>query len=280
VTNVNGCDLSTADDYTQSPGAAILKVNGQYKPACLKIGSGSGLSIKDDFALHPLRGGTVDANGNATPDAETIFPNVDSGNKLVQIYMPSAGTFGFYCANHPATEKGVVFATWNLAIESCEYYCNTVRFNCIGAYQQFNPSIYDRDCETICDPWPYTGWGNSSGFSAGCHLYYAEKAANDPAQFCHSAGLGTDKCGSPCENFCYAQSAMCGFTAYPNGLQDCLATCPSFIPLDQIAYDFLSPVSSGDSVACRMHYLDVAAMTIGGAAENCPHLAAVSDVCK
>lgn len=280
--DMNGCTTITAEDHTWSNSVTITKMGNAYKPSCLKVIGGVYLTVIDDFQAHPLRPGVVDANNMAAQDAVSIVPVVDSGTSVL-LYEPVLGTFGFYCASdYGIGEKGAIYVMSGPPLESMQNYCNTIRENCTGSYQQYDAAIFGRDCEKL-SKWGLSGWFQSSGLSVGCHLTYAGKAAMNPAQFCDAAGPLSSTCGTPCENFCHAAVSVCyGVDIFPpdTTIAQCLVDCQTFLPLDQVPYNFSAPALSGDSLACRMHYLDVAAMALGTDAANCLHVATVSDVCN
>jgi hypothetical protein len=116
-------------------------------------------------------------------------------------------------------------ATYSVA---CQSYCMTMQANCTGA----NAAYDDMEtCQRYCNEagWPTTGNGRNTDNSLECRAYYANVAATVPVMApnaCAYAGpSGGNVCGTRCEDFCTALSALCPTTSH---LDTCMSTCGAF----------------------------------------------------
>ncbi len=162
---------------------------------------------------------------------------------------------------------------------SCDAYCAEIATNCAGDQQQY----VDTDgCMGVCATFDPGTIDDKSGATLGCHLYHGGvPAAGDPATHCAHAGpLGGGSCGNDCDNFCEIAVAVCGSQATPPyaDVAACKTACEGFA--DTTAVPYSAKVNSGDSLACRMYHLSVAASSVDAATTHCPHVAAVSSQCN
>ena len=160
--------------------------------------------------------------------------------------------------------------------DACQSYCERLQNNCTGDFQQFGTVD---DCKATCKFYPAGGDGDQSGHSLGCRATKAANAAEgDQATFCPQAGpTGGGICGSPCESFCKLAMAVCtGGNAQWNNEQECLNECLTYPDLN--AVPFSSNVTSGDSFACRMYHLNVAAVVDPDI--HCTHIDTDSPPCS
>jgi plastocyanin len=109
---VNGCDMTTATDYTMMAPPPITFANGNftYAPKCIKVKAGAMLTFNGNFVSHPLLGGVV-AGGMAIPAMSGPFVPVTSTGTTKTFTMSSVGTFPYYCVAHAVSQNmdGVVF---------------------------------------------------------------------------------------------------------------------------------------------------------------------------
>jgi hypothetical protein len=80
-------------------------------------------------------------------------------------------------------------------------------------------------------------------------------------------------CGANCASFCALAAAVCP-GAFPDG---CDTFCPS-LPDDTANY--FAGATSGNTFACRMHALTLAAVNAASAVTHCPDIKAVSPHCQ
>ncbi|MFO0684750.1 MAG: plastocyanin/azurin family copper-binding protein [Sandaracinus sp.] len=95
---LNGCTASTAFDFT-SQGTVTIDVAGlAYTPQCIRVRTGTIVTLNANFGFHPLRPGTVSA-GVATPDPTSPIPSRDAGTSATFTVL-APGAYGYYCNNH------------------------------------------------------------------------------------------------------------------------------------------------------------------------------------
>jgi hypothetical protein len=150
---------------------------------------------------------------------------------------------------------------------SCEEYCTLVDDHCTGDLAQYSGVAA---CEAVCAAMPPGEVGDELGNTVGCRTYHAIAAAEDADTHCPHAGpSGGMVCGSPCESFCTLAAGLCldGNAQYAD-TEACLAECMMF-PTDSDSIE-------GDTYACRMYHLTVAALDPD---THCPHIVLDSPVC-
>lgn len=154
---------------------------------------------------------------------------------------------------------------------SCAQYCTLVADHCEGDLQQYPGSV---ECEMICASLPPGTAQDTLGNTLGCRVYHAGNAVEDPAGHCRHAGPGGDGvCGGNCESFCTLAAELCtGDNAQFASTEECVSECAQF-PTDP---PFNATIMDGDSFACRLYHLSVAALQ---PATHCHHIGLVSDVC-
>ncbi|NUP04560.1 MAG: hypothetical protein HOW73_00685 [Polyangiaceae bacterium] len=162
------------------------------------------------------------------------------------------------------------------AAATCDAYCTTITEGCVAANAQYASK---EACVAECAAFPQGDAGAMSGNSLECRAYHASVAAGgtDPAIHCvHAGPLG----GGPvamagcvdemnvCNAFCQIAEEVCGdidgyyeFTSF----DDCKTKCGT---IDNTTADFNIDETSGDTLACRMYHLSVAATD----ETHCAHL--------
>lgn len=153
----------------------------------------------------------------------------------------------------------------------CESYCTTISETCTGDMQQYGTT---QQCLDVCATLTPGSVDDDQDNTVGCRLHYANEAAEDPEGFCRAAGPGGDEiCGGDCQGFCQIQSEACvGDDEQFANNTDCISACTNFD--DSVPYS--SNVVDGDSRACRLYHLTVAATN---PEVHCPHITADSPVC-
>ena len=139
----------------------------------------------------------------------------------------------------------------------------------------------DAGCKGVCAKFDPGTLADMGGATLGCHLYHGGMpAASDPGTHCPHAGpLGGGACGADCDNFCEIAVAVCSTQATPPyaDVAECKTACIDFVDTATVPYS--AKVSSGNSLACRMYHLSVAASSSANAEVHCPHVAATSSTC-
>lgn len=160
---------------------------------------------------------------------------------------------------------------------SCGDYCTNVAANCTADDEQY-PS--EASCLAICATFAEGEKGATTGNTLGCRDYHGgDPASMAPQVHCIHAGPlggGDTFCGDVCESFCAINLAVCGTVAYADQMA-CETACAGFPGLDMVPYN--TGAVSGDSLACRMYHLSVAAQSDMDAGIHCPHTQEVSTQC-
>ena len=101
---VNGCTAASATDMTGQAAVTVAISGFAYSPPCVKVDTGTVVTI-DASTVHPLRPGT-DCHEDTTGQSP-----ITSSTSNEAVTFGSAGTFGFFCANHCVSNgmKGAVF---------------------------------------------------------------------------------------------------------------------------------------------------------------------------
>jgi hypothetical protein len=155
--------------------------------------------------------------------------------------------------------------------DACSDYCKLVSDHCKD-HPQYAGTL---DCERTCLAMPVGESGAMSGNSIACRTSHAILAAEDAALHCPHAGpSGGDLCGGACESFCTLAVVLCTdqHEVWPN-VEACAGDCVQF-PSDP-PYD--ATVLSGDSYACRLAHLTLAALQ---PEVHCDHIRPDSPTCE
>jgi len=175
-----------------------------------------------------------------------------------------------------ATTAGVATAadestTSEIAAPSCSEYCGLITDHCGDAQAQYSGATA---CEAVCEALPPGTVDDELGNTVGCRTYHSIVAAEEPETHCVHAGPGgSGVCGAPCESFCGLAAELCtGADQQYDDTEACLAECmmfPDDVPTSTDA-------TEGDSYACRLYHLTVAALQPD---VHCPHIVLDSPVC-
>ena len=158
------------------------------------------------------------------------------------------------------------------AAPTCASYCTSVMANCVGANAQYSS---EAACLGSCSAFAAGASGATSGNTLGCRAYHAGASTADVVVHCPHAGpAGDATCGSNCESFCTVAIAKCAGTFTDLGA--CTTACAAF-PTNAAHYN--QSTTSGNSFACRMYHLSVAATDSTQATTHCPHITTVSATC-
>ncbi|WAS90106.1 hypothetical protein [Nannocystis punicea] len=153
----------------------------------------------------------------------------------------------------------------------CADYCADIMARCTGPEAQY-PSA--DSCVRACTSFPAGARGDVSGNSYACRRYHIDAAAMDAPTHCVHAGPGGGgACGDNCEGFCAIAVSVCP-TEHPS-VDACLGACMGFV--DDEKFD-IGDVA-GDTLACRLYHLTVAAGSDDDAAVHCPHTVQASPPC-
>lgn len=157
------------------------------------------------------------------------------------------------------------------AEDPCPQYCSLIADHCEPDLAQYSGQVI---CEATCALMDPGEPGDVLGNTASCRLHHATLAAESPEPHClHAGPTGDTTCGGPCESFCSLAAVACTDELSPFGSTDgCIAECESWNPEPR----YLTTVQTGDSYACRMYHLTLAAVQ---PAEHCSHIATDSPVC-
>lgn len=155
---------------------------------------------------------------------------------------------------------------------ACALYCGTIVAACVGDVAQYPGA---ETCLHACRALPPGLPGDLAGNSLACRRAHAGLAVDDPAAHCAHAGPGgAGVCGSNCEGFCAIATVTCP-EEHPDR-DACLAACAGFADVEP--YDIGD--AAGDTLACRLYHLVVAAADPQAALAHCPHTTAASPPCQ
>jgi hypothetical protein len=170
----------------------------------------------------------------------------------------------------------------------CATYCTHLQADCTAA----NAQISMMNCMGTCMAFPPGAATDTSGNTLGCrnyHLQNIEVRGMSPATHCPHAGPvggpiagATAVCGtSPCDDFCAAQTKVCGTDAAPvmvggmtiTNRYPTLAACTTACALFTKTPEASPSVTTGNTFACRIYHLtNAAAQTaFAGAQAHCGH---------
>lgn len=153
----------------------------------------------------------------------------------------------------------------------CEMYCSAMMAACGGVNAQYT-SV--ESCIGACGGMPPGNPGETSGNSLSCRIYHAGMASIDPAVHCvHAGPSGAGACGQNCEGFCAIANSICP-AEHPT-VDQCLGNCQVFPDTEP----YNTEDAAGDTLACRIYHLMIAATSPGDAEVHCGHTLAGSPVC-
>jgi hypothetical protein len=179
------------------------------------------------------------------------------------------------------TNASSAASTSSGGMATCAGYCATIDANCGSPFTQY-PS--EASCLAICAAFMQGDPGDMSMNTLECRNYHAGTPAQGmPDPHCvHGGPLGGgpdagNGCGmNRCVSFCRAATAVCTGANTVWGTQaECEMDCMGIT--DDL--DYSTAVTGGDSLACRMYHLSVAAQGGADAATHCPHIDVVSGPC-
>lgn len=237
-------------------------------PACFKDdGRATDANVT---TIDQSTGDLTDAGGTTAPPGSTSTTADDSGE-------PPATTTGTPTptteAPDPTTDDPPGTTTTGGGDNpGCAMYCAAMMSSCLGVDAQY-PSL--DSCLGACAGLPPGVPGETSGNSLSCRTYHAGMASLSPEVHCVHAGPGgAGACGQNCDGFCAIATAICP-GEHPS-LDGCLADCAGF--MDTEPYN--TEDAAGDTLACRLYHLTIAATSPGDAEVHCGHTIAQSPTCK
>jgi hypothetical protein len=177
----------------------------------------------------------------------------------------------------------------------CNAYCSAIHMACttttaadagLAPDQQY-PS--DHVCATACSFLPEGMTTDASGDTVGCRTTHAGFALGTPVPHCWHAGpLGYGGCGTSCEAFCKIDVGYCGAgdagTTPFTSEAECMTACGAWatvMPGKTGSFNAVGDgIMAGNTIECRMYYLELALMDRNAMGTNCPFTAAASTKCK
>ena len=152
---------------------------------------------------------------------------------------------------------------------TCASYCTAIMANCTGANSQYSNQAA---CLGSCSAMTQGMTGATSGNTLSCRAYHADAAPTDAALHCPHAGpAGDGACGANCDGFCAIAVAKC--SGQFATLAACTTACTGF---PTVTARYTSATTSGNSFACRMYHLSVAATDATSATTHCGHTTTAS----
>lgn len=199
-------------------------------------------------------GGTTSTTGPGTTSTTTTAP-----------------TTGPDTTGEPASTGAATTDDTTGGNPACMNYCTELMSACSGPNLQYSSL---ESCLGVCATFPEGMLGDVTGQSLACRLYHTGAAAEDAETHCVHAGPGgANACGTNCESFCAIATDICP-TEHPTS-DACLTLCATFA--DDEKYD--SGDTNGNTLACRLYHLTVAAVDDQNAQVHCPHTLAASPPC-
>lgn len=254
------------ETLTSRGGASIVRRMHRMTTSCLTLALALGaLSLSgcgDDG--NP---GDTDSTGNgttvqATMNGTSVGGETSTGGTTVEPTTAAQTSVEPTTAGEDTDTGGAL---------DCATYCATIMANCGGGNMQYSS---EASCLGACAAFDPGTAADTSGNTLGCRTYHAGAAASDPGLHCAHAGPsgGGGACGDYCPSFCAIATTICP-TEHPAAT--CEATCGMWDTTEP--YD--ASDASGDSYACRLYHLTVAATDAASAMMHCPHTLAVSTTC-
>jgi hypothetical protein len=162
---------------------------------------------------------------------------------------------------------------------TCAGYCTDIMGTCTGSVAQF-PTM--ESCLGACAAYPQGAVGATTGNSLECRNNFLHDTGLTTAMRCPSSGPtgANGSCGvGDCEAFCtIAQTACTGANQQFNNVTQCTNACGGYAM--NMVQDYNDNTMSGNSFACRMYHLSVAASSSANATTHCPHIVANSTACQ
>jgi hypothetical protein len=156
-------------------------------------------------------------------------------------------------------------------VPTCDEYCDLIMDNCVESTAQY-PDL--ASCVAACPSFATGELEDKAGNTIGCRIYHSGLAAKEPEAHCPHAGPGgAGTCGMNCEGFCAIAVDVCtGDNEVFASRTACEDECETFADTET----FDQSDTSGDTFACRLYHLTVAATN---PETHCPHIVADSPVC-
>ena len=237
-------------------------------------------------ACTPETGNETSAGSTGTTEAPTTASPTTGTTEAPTTANPTVGTTEAPTTANPTTDgttgtteapttANPTFGTTSTTggpSEACMNYCSEIAANCNGPNAQYAGL---ESCLGVCATFPPGQEEDVAGNSLACRLYHTGAAAEDAPTHCVHAGPGgAGACGDNCESFCAIATALCP-GEHPD-LAACQTACAAW-PDDE-KYD--AGDAGGNTLACRLYHLTVAATDDAAAMTHCPHTVADSPPCQ
>lgn len=223
----------------------------------------------------------------------TFNPDLTGPMRNLLLVMAVAGCGGGNNASRDAaTDTGV--DTPPAALD-CPTYCARIQTNCTGANAQYANTD---QCTTACMSFAVgtSKVTDTAGNTLGCRINYAVAASTMASTQCPHAGPGGDLItaaapafcsgGDVCTSFCTLEIQACGSIDVPlsgnpkdsfgsplyeyKNFDGCMRLCPAW---DKTHGYSVMPVSTGDSLACRLSAAVTASISVDSAKVYCAYTA-------
>ncbi len=161
------------------------------------------------------------------------------------------------------------------SIPSCAAYCSLVNQACTGAAAQY---IDDASCMAICAVFAPGAAGDTSGDSLACRASHAMQASGGSVDCAAAGPLGGGVCGAdPCAAFCELDLAFCtGAQAAYGDAGACAGACAAFPGQEDAGVGAMN----GNTLSCRLYYLERSSTGPVAAVNYCHDTAATSSLCS
>jgi len=224
---------------------------------------------KPDEPMTTETGTGGSSSSSTTSTSTTSTTSTTSGSASSTEATSTEGTTGEPTSTTDLTSgSGTSGSTEGPTDARCMMYCAQIMTNCTGKNAQY---VSAETCAGVCATFRPGSDGDVSGNSFACRLYHTGAAGMDANTHCvHAGPSGGGACGEPCEGFCTIAGAICP-TEWPDA-PTCASECAGFDGSEP--YD--AGDVSGDTLACRLYHLTVAATD---PAVHCAHTVAMSAPC-
>jgi len=212
-------------------------------------------------------GAATQVSGDNTSTSTATSTSTDWTSGEPTTWATSTGDEPVTTGEPPATTS----TTGGDTNAGCMMYCAAMMGSCSGADAQYT-SV--ESCLGACAGMPAGDPGSTSGNSLSCRTYHAGMASIDPGVHCvHAGPSGAGACGQNCEGFCAIASAICPAEHPSEG--ECATACVGIADTEPYNTDD----AAGNTLACRIYHLMIAATSPGDAEVHCGHTIAASPVC-
>lgn len=256
----------------RKPQPLLLLLAPLLLPACFNDSGGGGGTETSTTAVTDSPGTTQPGGDTPATTTGTTAPDETTAEPPDTTVSPTSTSTTTVDPDPTTGEPGTSSTTTGGDNPGCAMYCAAMMSSCLDAHAQYTSLD---SCLGACNGLPPGAPGETSGNSLACRAYHAGMASISPEVHCVHAGPGgAGACGQNCDGFCAIATATC--PAEHPSVDGCLSDCAGF--MDTEPYN--TEDAAGDTLACRLYHLTIAATSPGDAEVHCGHTIAQSPPCK